>query len=351
MNQKFWENKRVLITGHTGFKGSWLTVWLKKMGVSIVGISKSIPTNPSLFELAAVGEGIKSIFGDIRDYNFLKQIIDETKPEIIFHLAAQSLVKQSYLNPIETYSTNVMGTVNLLEAIKESNTKVVVNVTSDKCYENNDSLKPFTEDDPMGGYDPYSSSKGCSELITQSFRDSFFYNNLERYISISTVRAGNVIGGGDWAEDRLIPDIFRGIKNKELIKIRNPDAIRPWQHVLEPLNGYIILAEKMWYKKQEFDGAWNFGPNEDDRKPVSWIIEKFSELCNSKIYWSIEKEKLHESKILTLNCDKAKSKLDWYPKLKIENAIELTINWYEGYFQNKNMKEITESQINEFEKM
>lgn len=351
MNQKFWENKRVLITGHTGFKGSWLTVWLKKMGVSIVGISKSIPTNPSLFELAAVGEGIKSIFGDIRDYNFLKQIIDETKPEIIFHLAAQSLVKQSYLNPIETYSTNVMGTVNLLEAIKESNTKVVVNVTSDKCYENNDSLKPFTEDDPMGGYDPYSSSKGCSELITQSFRDSFFYNNLERYISISTVRSGNVIGGGDWAEDRLIPDIFRGIKNKELIKIRNPDSIRPWQHVLEPLNGYIILAEKMWDKKQEFDGAWNFGPNEYDRKPVSWIIEKFSELCYSKINWSIEKEELHESKILTLNCDKAKSKLDWYPKLKIENAIELTINWYEGYFQNKNMKEITESQINEFEKM
>ncbi len=349
MNEKFWKNKKILITGHTGFKGSWLTIWLKKLGADVTGFSKSIPTNPSLFEIANVQKDIKSIEGDIQNYEILKETISKSEPEIIFHMAAQSLVIKSYSDPIETYSTNIMGTVNLLCAVKETKKpKVVVNVTSDKCYENNESLDGYKEDDPMGGYDPYSSSKGCAELITKSFRNSFFSSNTENNVALASVRAGNVIGGGDWAQNRLIPDIIRSIKNKEMIKIRNPNSIRPWQHVLDPLHGYIKLAEKLWEDKT-FSEGWNFGPDKKEVKPVSWIIEKFNELWKDKIIWKIENGEFHEANNLILNCQKAKTKLQWNSKININTALKLTIEWYEKYFDNENMRKITEEQIEKFQ--
>lgn len=351
MNEKFWKNKKILITGHTGFKGSWLTIWLKKLGADITGFSKSIPTNPSLFEIANVQNGIKSIVGDIQNYELLKETISKYEPEIIFHMAAQSLVIKSYSDPIETYSTNVMGTVNLLYAVKETKKpKVVVNVTSDKCYENNESLEGYKEEDPMGGHDPYSSSKGCAELITKSFRNSFFSSDLENNVALASVRAGNVIGGGDWAQNRLIPDIIRAIKNKESVKIRSPNSLRPWQHVLDPLHGYIQLAEKLWNDKT-FSEGWNFGPDKNEIKPVSWIIEKFNELWKDKINWKIQNVEFHEASNLILNCEKAKTKLQWNLKMNIDTALKLTIEWYEMYFDNENMRKITEEQIEKFQNL
>ena len=352
MNESFWKNKKILITGHTGFKGSWLTVWLKKLGADITGFSKSIPTNPSLFETVNIEKDIKSVVGDIQNYELLKETISKCEPEIIFHMAAQSLVIESYSNPTETFSTNVMGTVNLLYAVKETKkSKVVINITSDKCYENNESLEGYSEDDPMGGYDPYSSSKGCSELITKSFRKSFFSSDHENNIGLASVRAGNVIGGGDWAENRLIPDIIRAIKNKENVKIRNPNALRPWQHVLDPLNGYISLAEKLWDDQKKHSEGWNFGPEKNEVKPVSWIIEEFNELWKNKINWVVGNNELHEANNLILNCQKAKSRLGWNSKINTETALKMTIEWYTKYFDGKNMREVTEEQIIEFQKL
>ncbi len=349
MNEKFWKNKKILITGHTGFKGSWLTIWLKSLGAEIIGYSKSIPTNPSLYEIANVSEGIKSFEGNIQNYEFLKEIINKHEPEIIFHMAAQSLVIKSYTDPIETFSTNVMGTVNLLYAVKETKKpQIVINVTSDKCYENNESLEGYKENDPMGGHDPYSSSKGCAELVTKSFRNSFFSSNPENKIALASVRAGNVLGGGDWAQNRLIPDIIRGIKNKENIKIRNPNSIRPWQHVMDPLHGYIQLAEKLENDKT-FSEGWNFGPDKNELKPVSWIIEKFNELWKDKINWEIESGEFHEANNLILNCEKAKTKLEWNSKINIEKTLSLTIEWYEKYFDNEDMRKITKEQIRKFQ--
>ena len=352
MNESFWKNKKILITGHTGFKGSWLTIWLKKLGADITGFSKSVPTNPSLFETVNIEKDIKSVVGDIQNYELLKETIRKYQPEIIFHMAAQSLVIKSYSNPIETFSTNVMGTVNLLYAVKETKKpKVVINITSDKCYENNESLEGYTEDDPMGGYDPYSSSKGCAELITKSFRKSFFNSDHENNIGLASVRAGNVIGGGDWAENRLIPDIIRAIKNKKNVKIRNLNALRPWQHVLDPLNGYISLAEKLWDEQTKYSEGWNFGPEKNEVKPVSWIIEKFNELWKNKINWVVGDNELHEANNLILNCQKAKSKLGWNSKINTETALKWTIEWYEKFFDGKNMREITEEQIVEFQNL
>ena len=349
MNEKYWKNKKILITGHTGFKGSWLTIWLKSIGAEIIGYSKSIPTNPSLYEIANVSDGIKSFEGNIQNYEFLKEIINKHEPEIIFHMAAQSLVIKSYSDPIETFSTNVMGTVNLLYAIKETKKpQIVINVTSDKCYENNESLEGYKENDPMGGHDPYSSSKGCAELVTKSFRNSFFSSNPENNIALASVRAGNVLGGGDWAQNRLIPDIIRGIKNKENVKIRNPNSIRPWQHVMDPLHGYIQLAEKLKNDKT-FSEGWNFGPDKNELKPVSWIIEKFNELWKGKINWEIESGKFHEANNLILNCEKAKTKLEWKSKINIDKTLSLTIEWYEKYFDNEDMRKVTEEQIKKFQ--
>ena len=352
MNESFWKNKKILITGHTGFKGSWLTIWLKKLGADITGFSKSVPTNPSLFETANIEKDIKSVVGDIQNYELLKETISKCEPEIIFHMAAQSLVIKSYSNPIETFSTNVMGTVNLLYAVKETKkAKIVINITSDKCYENNESLEGYSEEDPMGGHDPYSSSKGCAELITKSFRKSFFSSDHENNIELASVRAGNVIGGGDWAENRLIPDIIRAIKNKENVKIRNPNALRPWQHVLDPLNGYISLAEKLWDDQKKHSEGWNFGPEKNEVKPVSWIIEEFNELWKNKINWVVGNNELHEANNLILNCQKAKSRLGWNSKINTETALKMTIEWYTKYFDGKNMREVTEEQIIEFQKL
>ena len=355
MKNNFWKNKKVLITGHTGFKGSWLSLWLDHLDAELIGFSNSIPTNPSLCEGLKNQEKMISINGDIQKYDDLKNVISEFKPEIIFHLAAQSLVNHSYQNPLETYSTNVMGTVNILEVIRETKIpKILINVTSDKCYKNIESLKGKTELDELGGYDPYSNSKACAELITDSYRNSFFNNSefLKHGIAISSVRAGNVIGGGDWAENRLIPDIFRGIMNNNEIKIKNPESIRPWQHVLDPLNGYMVLAEKLWNNGPKFSEAWNFGPTEDEPKTVRWVLDKINQYWGKEIKFSTNNEKInHESNTLILNSEKAKLQLGWKSKIKIELGIKLVVDWYKQYEQKKNVKEICLEQIKIFEKV
>lgn len=276
-----WRGKRVFVTGHTGFKGSWLSLWLQSLGAEITGYALKPPTTPSLFEEARVAEGMKSIEGDIRDFVFFKSSIEAAQPEIIIHMAAQSLVRYSYEHPVETYATNVMGTVHMLEAVRTTpSIRAVVNITTDKCYENREWIWGYREDDPMGGYDPYSNSKGCAELVSAAYRSSFFndkdYDN--HGVAVATVRAGNVIGGGDWAEDRLLPDILSGFEQGKVVTIRNPHAIRPWQHVMEPLRGYLTLAERLFESGTVFAQGWNFGPNEDGAKPVGWIVDKMAAL-------------------------------------------------------------------------
>ena len=355
MSQKFWKNKTVLVTGHTGFKGSWLSLWLQKLNATVIGFSKSVPTNPSLFELADIESEMTSVIGNVCDYDKLEETIREFKPQIVIHMAAQAILRESYDNPIETYSTNVMGTVNLFESIRKvGNVNVVLNVTTDKCYEPNKLSKGYQETDRLGGYDPYSSSKACSELVTSSFRDSFF--NTKEYqkhgVSLATCRAGNVIGGGDWSKDRLIPDIMRGILDNEVIKIRYPNSTRPWQHVLDPLNGYLNLAEKLWSSGPEFSEGWNFGPLENNEKPVKWIVEKLTQQWTKDIRWDIDNGiNLHEENYLRLNCSKANSTLGWIPKLNLEQGLEWITEWYKQYEQNNNMRKITEQQIEKFQKL
>ena len=352
MDSNFWKNKKVLLTGHTGFKGSWLSIWLKKLGVKLVGFSKDIPTKPSLFEVAKVSEGMISITGNIEDFAMIQKVVKENKPEIVIHMAAQSLVRKSYEEPITTFATNVMGTVNLLQAIKTTgSTRVLINVTSDKCYENKGTEKAFSENSPMGGYDPYSSSKGCAELVTSAFRDSFFnLKEFERHgCSLSSVRSGNVIGGGDWAKDRLIPDIMNSISKRIPTQIRNTRSIRPWQFVLEPLFGYLILAQRMWEEGKEFSEPWNFGPDETDCKSVKWILEKISKELDDGFSWKEDtKDNPHEAEMLKLDCTKAKKRLGWKTKLDVTETIEWTVNWYKEYFKNSDMKEYTENQIDKF---
>jgi len=351
MNQKFWKGKKVLLTGHTGFKGGWLSLWLQKLNVKLVGYSKSIPTKPSFFKSAKVEHGITSIFGDVCDYKNLNKVIRKSAPEIVIHMAAQSILRESYKDPLETYSTNVMGTVNLLESIRHTkNVRVVIIVTSDKCYQIKPLSRGYKEDDPMGGYDPYSSSKGCAELVTSSFRNSFF--NPDDYqshkVAVASCRAGNVIGGGDWAKDRLIPDIVRGIINKKNVVIRKPKAIRPWQFVLEPLYGYLILAEKLWHAGPEFSEGWNFGPNKNS-KTVQWITEKISDLWGGKVLWELDAQKnLHEERYLKLDSKKAQSKLEWGSKMNISVGLEWTIDWYKQYQNKANMRKFSEKQIENY---
>ena len=352
MNSEFWKDKRVLLTGHTGFKGSWLSLWLQKLNSNLIGFSKYIPTKPSIFELASVQEGMTSITGDLCDFNHIRSVMEKYHPEVVIHMAAQSLVHQSYKNPIETYATNVMGTVNLFEAIRKvGKVRVVINVTSDKCYENKGLMRGYHEEDPMGGYDPYSSSKGCAELVTSCFRNSFF--NPKEYakhgVALASVRAGNVIGGGDWATDRLIPDIIRAISKNEKIKIRNPDSIRPWQYVLEPLNGYLQLAKKLWNQGTEYSEGWNFGPTDDNIKTVSWIVERFTQLWGDNLIWKIEEGQFpHEASYLKLDCTKAKTRLGWNPKTNLDLALKWTIEWYKQYEQKQDLRKISEEQIKNF---
>ena len=291
MNPVFWKDKRVLITGHTGFKGSWLSLWLQSMGAKVVGYALAPPTNPSLFEVARVGLGMTSVIGDIRDLVHLQVVLTEHQPEIVIHMAAQPLVRYSYLEPVETYSTNVMGTVNLLEAVRHTKSvKAVVNVTSDKCYENREWVWGYRENEAMGGYDPYSNSKGCAELVTAAYRSSYFHPEKykEHGVAIGSGRAGNVVGGGDWAEDRLIPDMMRAISQGKPVSIRNLGSIRPWQHVLEPLSGYLLLAQELYGNGPEFAEAWNFGPNEDDAKPVAWILDNLTKTWGDGATWKLD---------------------------------------------------------------
>jgi CDP-glucose 4,6-dehydratase len=351
MNPNFWKQKKVLITGHTGFKGSWMSLWLQELGAIVAGYSNGVPTDPSLFEIANVGEDMKSIVADVRDIDKVKEEILKFKPEIVIHMAAQSLVQGSYDDPVETFSTNIMGTVNLFEAVRVSeSTKVVINVTSDKCYEERELDRGFKETDPLGGYDPYSSSKGCSELITSAYRNSFFKKNSN--IALASVRAGNVIGGGDWAKDRLIPDIIKGILKNEVIRIRNPNFVRHWQHVLDPLNGYMTLVEKLWNDGNKFAESWNFGPIDNNAKPVSWILEKFNQFWSNGIEWKLDnKEFNHENKFLKLDSSKSNTKLDWSSKIDLEVAIKLIVEWYTEFKNGGNMKEISKEQIRFFSKL
>lgn len=354
MNEKNWIGKTILITGHTGFKGSWLSLWLQKIKANVIGYSKTIPTKPSLFELANVDEGMTSIFGDVQNLDMLKDVIKKYEPEVIFHMAAQSLVRESYKDPIETFSTNIMGTANVFESVRQSqNSCVILNVTSDKCYQNTNKMTGYSETDSMGGSDPYSSSKGCSELITSAFRDSFF--NISNYeqqnVAIASVRAGNVIGGGDWSKDRLIPDIMRSFLKNEKIEIRNPHAIRPWQFVLDPLNGYLMLAEKLLNKDINFSGAWNFGPDDEKNWEVKTILEKIKQKWDSKNSIEFKPSKMYEEEKLLLNCEKANKKLEWFPKMNIDTTMNWIVDWYKAYQENQDMKKITEEQIENFERL
>ena len=349
MNSIFWKGKRVLITGHTGFKGSWLSLWLQSMGAQVVGYALAPPTEPSLFEVAKVGVGMTSIAGDIRDLENLRRVFAEHQPEIVIHMAAQPLVRYSYIEPVETYSTNVMGTVNLLEAVRSSaSVKAVVNVTSDKCYENREWVWGYRENEAMGGYDPYSNSKGCAELVTAAYRNSYFHPEKyrEHGVAMASGRAGNVIGGGDWAGDRLIPDIMRAITAGKPVEIRSPHAIRPWQHVLEPLSGYLALMEKLYEEGPAYAEGWNFGPNDEDAKPVQWIVEKLTHGWGAGASWRLDGgDHPHEAHYLKLDCSKAKMRLDWHPQWRLEETLAAIIDWHRAHQDGKDMHEMTLRQI------
>jgi CDP-glucose 4,6-dehydratase len=350
INKKFWEEKTVLITGHTGFKGSWLSIWLNMLGANLHGYALQPNTKPNMFEMAGVKKTIKSNISDIRDYKKLLAVMKKCQPQIIFHLAAQPLVRQSYKNPLETYQTNVLGTANLLEAARYINSvRAVVVITSDKCYENKEVNCAYKESDRLGGYDPYSSSKACAEIVTAAYRNSFFKDSD---VAVASARAGNVIGGGDWAADRLAPDCIKAwIKNKTVV-IRYPKAIRPWQHVLEPLAGYIILAEKLYKYGNKFAQAWNFGPENKNIKNVEFLVDSLAKLWGKKTKWKkISKKQPHEAMLLKLDCSMAKTRLPWKPCWNIEKTLEKTIQWYKTYLKNpKDTTTITLEQINQYMK-
>lgn len=349
MSAGFWRGKRVLLTGHTGFKGSWLSLWLQSMGADVVGYSLAPPTSPSLFEIANVASGMIHIQGDIRDLDHLRAVFAEHRPEIVIHMAAQALVRYSYVEPVGTYSTNVMGTVNVLEAVRGAGcVKAVVNVTSDKCYENREWVWGYRENEAMGGFDPYSNSKGCAELVASAYRNSFF--NPEKYqqhgVALASARAGNVIGGGDWAGDRLIPDILRAISEGRPVNIRSPHAIRPWQHVLEPLSGYLLLAERLYTEGVVHAEGWNFGPSDDDAKPVQWIVERLTSSWGEGASWTLDGgEHPHEAHYLKLDCSKAKLRLDWHPRWRLEETLEKIVEWHRAMHGGEDMRAVTLRQI------
>ena len=350
--KNFWEGKKVLVTGHTGFKGGWLCLWLQSLGAEVTGYALNPPTDPSLFDVARVGEGMRSITGDVRDIAELKRVFSEAEPEIVFHMAAQPLVRRSYADPIETYSVNVMGTVNVLEAVRTvRSVRAVVNITSDKCYENKEWVWGYRENEPMGGFDPYSNSKGCAELVTSAYRNSFFNadDHAEHGVSLASARAGNVIGGGDWAQDRLIPDILRAIGRGESVVIRNPRAIRPWQHVLEPLSGYLLLAQKLHEEGAVHAEGWNFGPDDEDAKPVSWIMEKMIGLWGEGASWKLDETKQpHEAQHLKLDCSKAKSQLNWRPRWSLDKTLTSIVEWQKALLRGDDMRNITLECIAEY---
>jgi CDP-glucose 4,6-dehydratase len=344
----FWQGRRVLITGHTGFKGSWLSLWLQALGAQVTGVSRSVPTDPSLYVLARVGEGMHAeVEADIRDAALVASAVGEAAPEILIHMAAQPLVRRSFEDPRETYETNVMGTVNVLEAVRTrgGQTRVVINVTSDKCYENREWEWGYREDEPMGGFDPYSNSKGCSELVTSAYRRSFFAD--PDGVRLASARAGNVIGGGDWGRDRLVPDMMRAALAGETLRVRNPNAVRPWQHVLNPLSGYLRLAQALW-EEPAHAGGWNFGPPDDDAQPVSWIVERVRERWGPGLEWEHDAgPHPHEARYLKLDSSRARARLGWRPAVGIGGALDGIVDWYRTLSDGGDMRAFTLRQIEE----
>jgi len=352
VNSEFWQGKKVFVTGHTGFKGSWLCLWLHSLGAQVTGYALQPPTDPNLFEGAGVSTLVHSILGDIRDRAALEAALQAARPEIVIHMAAQALVRDSYTFPIETYATNVMGTAHLLEAIRTCATvRAVVVVTTDKCYENKEWVWAYREGEPLGGYDPYSSSKACAELVTGAYRDSFFNPaTYEKHgLALASARAGNVIGGGDWAANRLVPDCLRALLAGEEIPIRFPAAIRPWQHVLEPLSGYLRLAELLYERGPEFSGAWNFGPSEEDARPVGWIVQRLCEAWQgSKGFRLMTGEQPHEAHHLKLDCSKARSYLGWRPTWSLDEALASIVAWTLAYQAGQDLRALCLGQIQDF---
>jgi CDP-glucose 4,6-dehydratase len=343
MFDHIYQNKKVLITGHTGFKGSWLALWLSQLGAQLTGYSLQPPTDPNHFQLLDLP--INSVMGDVRDADKLKQVFQEHKPEIVFHLAAQAIVRQSYREPVETFTSNVLGTVNLLEAARACDSvRAIVIVTSDKCYENKEWFWGYREIDPLGGYDPYSASKGCAEIVTGCWRNSYFnpkhYGNTHQKL-LASARAGNVIGGGDWAVDRLIPDIMRAVIQNQKVKIRNPQATRPWQHVLEPLSGYLLLGQKLLEGRKEVADAWNFGPSEEENVSVGEIVYQVKSIW-PKIDYEIQQnpDQPHEASLLRLDCSKARTKLKWLPVWAGKQTIEKTAQWYRDYYETNRIQSL-----------
>lgn len=355
MDPRFWKNKRVFLTGHTGFKGSWMSLWLSRMGARVCGYALPPPTKPSLFAEARVASHLKSVIADVRDLPRLKRELRAFKPDIVIHMAAQPIVRQSYADPVTTYETNVLGTVNVLEAARASDSvRALINVTTDKVYENLERRRGYDEGERLGGWDPYSNSKACSELVTASYRQSFFSGGAacSRPVAVATARSGNVIGGGDWARDRLIPDIVRAYSAGRAVLIRNPDSVRPWQHVLEPLSGYLLLAEALWRGKPPAAGAWNFGPPARLSKPVSWLVRELSAKWGENPGWALDKRgHVHEAGQLSLNSGKATRELGWRSILSIRETVDWIVAWYRGRLEGESVSALTEGQIVRYEKL
>jgi CDP-glucose 4,6-dehydratase len=352
---EFWPGKRVLVTGHTGFKGSWLVLWLHAMGARVAGYALAPTTEPALWKLLGLAGEIRDEVADVRDLPALTRAVAAFRPEVVFHLAAQSLVRPSYDNPVETYSTNVMGTVHVLEAARRCpEVRVVVNVTSDKCYENREWDRGYRENDPMGGHDPYSSSKGCAELVTAAYRSSFFGGGAKASSApaLASVRAGNVIGGGDWAADRIVPDFVRATLRGEPLRVRNPRAVRPWQHVLEPLSGYVTLAERLWKDGAAFASAWNFGPDDGDARPVEVLADKLTSLWGRPARWAADPgPHPHEAHFLKLDSSKARQQLGWKPRLGLDNALAWTVEWYKACAAGAGARALCLEQIEKYARL
>ncbi len=346
MNSHFWAGRRVLVTGHTGFKGSWLCYWLQQMGAEVSGYALQAEQSPAMYDLLELGSEIPSTYADISDLNALNAAMEQAQPEIVIHMAAQSLVKPSYEAPVETYQTNVMGTVNLLESVRRNRkVRAVIVVTSDKCYENHEKKIPYREQDRLGGFDPYSNSKACAELVTASYRTSYF---AESDTAVASVRAGNVIGGGDWSAHRLVPDIICAWQAANRLQVRYPQAIRPWQHVLEPLSGYLMLAEHLYEEGQSYAEAWNFGPAEDGMKPVRYLVDAAKQFCAGFDWYTEPQSHQHEAQTLMLNCGKANEALGWMPKWNIDTALAKTFEWYDAFYAGQDMRAVCDKQLASF---
>ncbi len=352
-----WQRRKVFLTGHTGFKGGWLALWLAKLGANVRGYALDPNTEPNLFTIANIAGVLEDIRGDIRDASKLEPALRDFKPDVVFHLAAQPLVRLSYEDPIGTYETNVLGTARVLDAVRRTpSVRAVVSVTTDKCYENKESLTPYRETDPLGGYDPYSSSKACAEIVSAAYRQSYFHPSklAEHNVALATARAGNVLGGGDWSLDRLLPDLIRGFQSGEPVRIRHPHAIRPWQHVLEPLHGYLRLAEQLLTHHPKFATAYNFGPDEDDAQPVAWIADTMKTLWGGNASWILDQNpSVHEATYLRLDAGKAHADLGWAPHLRLETALEWLVDWYKAAQSSdgKAMQAFTVAQIAAYEKL